>query len=202
MMQKRKAEVAESGNASSLAYDWLAQIADWTGLSAAAATIMEDSVEDNALLSPHDSSDALHDSMVLNGSLIPVPQAERMTSMYGSFAPIAFPAEGEASRKKSSLGVITELESRSTSWPMASIDSDSKSRPLMTGESMVSSWYFFFSRNCIGSHRSMMPNNPRSHSQINRTRSKKMREDSLHRSDARKNGASFAGLLEDWDLTF
>jgi hypothetical protein len=202
MMQKRKVEVAESGNASSLAYDWLAQIADWTGISAAAATIMEDSVQNNALLSPHDSSDAVHDSMVLNGSLIPIPQAERMTSVYGSFAPISVPTEGETSKKKLSLGAITELESPSESWPTASIDSDSKSRPLMTRESIVSLLFLTLSQQCIRPHRSIMPNNPPFHNQINRTRWKKTRYDSLHRADARKNGASFASLLEDWDLTF
>jgi hypothetical protein len=200
MMQKRKAEVAESGNASSRAFDWLAQVADWTGLTAAAATIMEDSVEDNALMSPHDVSDAVHDSMVLNGSLIPIPQAERMTSMYGSFAPIAFRTEGETSQKKSSLGAITELESRSESWPTASLDSDSKSRPLITGGSMVS--FLFVTLSQLYRTAPIHYAQPPFHNQIDRTRSKKTREDSLHREDVRKNGASFAGLLEDWDLTF
>lgn len=93
---------------------------------------MEDSVEDNALLSPH-----VRDSMALNGSVI--PQAENMTSMYGSFAPIAVPSLNDPSQKKLSLGTIAELNSRSESWPDASIDSDSKSRPLMAGEFMVNS---------------------------------------------------------------
>ena len=97
---------------------------------------MEDSVEDNALLSPRESSDSLHDSMLINGSAI--PQAENMTPMYGSFAPISTSSLRNASQKKSSLGVIAELDSRSESWPDASIDSDNKSRPLMPRESMVS----------------------------------------------------------------
>lgn len=140
LSQKRKAEVAESGNASSRAFDWLARAADWSGLTVAAATVMYDSVEDNALLSPQESNDSLLDSMVLNRSAI--PQAENMTPVYGSFASIAVPSLRSPSHKKSSLGVIAELNSRSGSWPDASIDSDSKSHPLMTREareSMVSS---------------------------------------------------------------
>lgn len=200
VLQKRKAEVAASGNASSRAFDWLARAADWSGLTAAAATIMEDSVEDNALLSPHDSIDSIHDSMALNGSEI--PQAENMTSMYGSFAPIAVPSLNGPSQKMLSLGAIAELNSRSESWPDTSIGSDSKSRPLMARESMVSSLLL----NSLATEYRTSPiiwsDNLPCHTRIDRNWPMKTREDSLHRADVTKKGALFEGLLADWGLIF
>lgn len=134
-MQRRQILVAESGNASARASDWLSMIADYA--TGAALKILEDSEVDNDLLSPHDS---FYEGAA-EGS---IPQAERMTSMYGSISTFALQAEkgkstGVQSSKRASLGPIPTFSSNSQSWPTpVSVDSDEKSYPLLTQEEMVS----------------------------------------------------------------
>lgn len=131
-MQRRQIQVAESGNASVRAYDWLSRIADFA--SGAAETILEDSVVDNDLKLPRDS---------FADDILGVPQAERMTSMYGSIVTLGRDAaspRAAAASKRSSLGDIPEFSSDTESWPTpaVSLDSEDKSYPLLTQEQMVS----------------------------------------------------------------
>lgn len=75
-MQKRKGAIAESGNRSFRAANWLEQVVREASL--VAARIMDDSVQDNALISPSDSYDGKH-------------MAETMSSNYGSISPATLP---------------------------------------------------------------------------------------------------------------
>lgn len=110
--------------------DWLTRI---TELYADAATIiMEESVEDNALVSPRDPNDSL-----LGASENEIPQAEKMSSVfYGSISPPSAALPTDASQKRSSLGVIADLNSRS-SCSTTPLDGDDKRHPLMSLESTV-----------------------------------------------------------------
>jgi len=143
VMQRRQIQVAESGNASVRAYDWLSRISDFA--AGAAVTILEDSVADNDLLSP--TTDSFIDEALYDGS--EVPQAERMASMYGSIVSmnqnVSSPRVITAS-KRASLGEIPEFSSDAESWPTvaASIDSGDKSYPLLTDEEMVSAFTVLF----------------------------------------------------------
>lgn len=134
VMQRRQIQVAETGNASVRASDWLSMIADYA--AGAATTILDDSEVDNDLLSPHDS---FADT---DGS---IPQAERMTSMYGSImhgprAEIAKSPRQAQSSKRASLGPIPTFSSDTEiSFPtLGSVGSDDKSYPLLTQDEMVS----------------------------------------------------------------
>jgi hypothetical protein len=76
-IQQRKVEIAESGNESVRADFWFSKAADLA--AQAAEQIMDDSALDNELTSPTHSFDAARPE---------VPQAETMTSRYGSFTPV------------------------------------------------------------------------------------------------------------------
>lgn len=132
LMQRRQIQVAETGNASVKAYDWLSMISDFA--SGAAFTILEDSAFDNDLVSPQSSS--IYD--VGSGE---IPQAERMTSMYGSISqskPEKVQVRPHTS-KRASLGEIPTFSHDSEeSWPAPSVDSEDKSYPLLTQEELVS----------------------------------------------------------------
>jgi hypothetical protein len=73
-MQKRKSRIAESGNQLKQVDNWLDKAVRQA--SEVANTILEDSIKDNHLTSPYESFDE-------GGT---VPQAESMTSRYGSFS--------------------------------------------------------------------------------------------------------------------
>ena len=139
VIQRRQINVAETGNESVRAEDWMSLIVDYA--AGAAFTILEDSELDNDLLSPRDSFVENDDDRI--------PQAERMTSMYGSIATIVnqveqakSPRQVHATSKRASLGPIPTFSSSDTgSWPAAasaSVDSDDKSYPLLTQEQVVS----------------------------------------------------------------
>lgn len=135
--QRRQILVAETGNTSVRADDWLAKITEFA--QGAAITILEDSVVDNDLRSPRDSS-----YEAISADEAEIPQAERMTSMYGSIAPAK--PEGTKrtdmarSSKLTSLGEIpTFSQDTDLSWPnVGSVDTDDKSYPLLTQEEVVS----------------------------------------------------------------
>lgn len=74
-MQQRKSEIARTGNASSQADTWLARL--MISANEVADQIMVDSAEDNALRANYTSFDETLGA--------PIPQAELMSSHYGSF---------------------------------------------------------------------------------------------------------------------
>lgn len=78
LMQQRKTKIALTGNSSFVADNWLARI--MKSAYAVADRIMVDSAEDNALRATYSSFDE-------HGGGI--PQAELMSSRYGSFGPLA-----------------------------------------------------------------------------------------------------------------
>lgn len=80
-MQQQKSSIAESGNEAVRADGWFQKAAKVA--SQAADRIMDDSVMDNELTSPTTSFDLAQAKSQV------VPQAENMTSRYGSFAPVA-----------------------------------------------------------------------------------------------------------------
>ena len=75
-MQQRKTEIALNGNSSFIADNWLSRL--MISAYEVADQIMVDSAEDNALRATYSSYDA-------HGASI--PQAELMSSRYGSFGP-------------------------------------------------------------------------------------------------------------------
>jgi len=78
-LQKQKAHIADSGNSSIWAENWFQQgMLRGPGI---ANRIMDDSMAENALVSPPPMS--YHDK----SSKITIPQAERMTSLYGAISP-------------------------------------------------------------------------------------------------------------------
>jgi hypothetical protein len=79
-IQQRKVSIAESGNETVRADYWFSHAAQFA--SQAADQIMNDSALDNELTSPSTSYDHSHPETNPE-----VPQAEDMTSRYGSFAP-------------------------------------------------------------------------------------------------------------------
>jgi hypothetical protein len=135
--QRRQIQVAETGNTSVRADDWLSRITEFA--QGAAITILEDSVVNNDLRSPRDSS---YDA--ISADEAEIPQAERMTSMYGSIAPVKPESTKRTdmarASKLTSLGEIpTFSHDTDMSWPnVGSVDSDDKSYPLLTQEEMVS----------------------------------------------------------------
>ena len=140
VMQRRKIQVAETGNSSARAYDWLSMMKDF--VAGAAITILEDSEEDNGFTSPHDSS---HEETFFDGT--EVPQAERMASMYGSINSSTALTGGartaikDISSKRASLGEIPTFSRGSDdgSWVNnLSVEPDEKSYPLLTEEETVS----------------------------------------------------------------
>jgi hypothetical protein len=134
--QRRQIQVAETGNTSVRADDWLAKITEFA--QGAAITILEDSVVDNDLRSPRDSS-----YEAISADEAEIPQAERMTSMYGSIAPVKPSTkctDMARASKLTSLGEIpTFSQDSDLSWPnVGSVDSDDKSYPLLSQEEIVS----------------------------------------------------------------
>lgn len=131
MMQRCQVQVAESGNVSVRADDWLPLVTDFA--AGVGMTILEDSEYDNALKSPTAS---FQDESLLDGSA--VPQAERMASMYNSIVPTTKVsgtprASKYTSSKRASLGEIPTFSHDSVSWPTAaSVDSEDKSYPPLT----------------------------------------------------------------------
>lgn len=84
-MQQRKTSIAESGNHSLRAVNWLDKIVNQATVMA--NQIMDDSVDDNALQASQNRPSG-------------IPQAENMTSQYGSIAPPDPNFHGLTSRKK------------------------------------------------------------------------------------------------------
>jgi hypothetical protein len=137
VIQRRQIQVAETGNSSVRADDWLSLIVDYA--AGAAFTILEDSEFDNDLFTPHDSFMENEDERI--------PQAERMASMYGSITSYVSQAERtksprqvHATSKRASLGPIPTFSSDAESWPAAasaSVDSDDKKYPLLIQQELV-----------------------------------------------------------------
>lgn len=86
-MQQRKTEIAYSGNRTIEADTWLARL--MISAYAAADQILVDSAEDNALRASH--------SIFEDGAGI--PQAELMSSRYGSFGPLGVSPRGSQPEK-------------------------------------------------------------------------------------------------------
>ena len=87
-LQSQKARIAESGNLSVRAENWFDSV--FREFSQVANQIMDDSIQDNDLISPNDSIDGLG-----------FRQAENMTSGYGSFGNTRRTAAGRRARSDS-----------------------------------------------------------------------------------------------------
>jgi hypothetical protein len=78
-LQKQKESIADTGNFAMRAENWFDKV--FLEVTAVADRIMDDSVYDNDLICPSESVD----------SSLRLPQAEHMTSRYGSISPIVLP---------------------------------------------------------------------------------------------------------------